>query len=143
MFLNNTIQLKDSFRNVPVETSSKPKRHIMFVIAESDTEILAMPMDSVFNTITVRTKKIIANYPQSKEFELEINAFNYKRITVPSFINYKKATIIDKLKLDFLLQDYQIDLLEPISDTFLSELRKRGIKSKFLTPICKQFLLQN
>ena len=104
----------------------------MFVIAESDTEILAMPMDSVFNTITVRTKKIIANYPQSKEFELEINAFNYKRITVPSFINYKKAIIIDKLKLDFLLQDYQIDLLEPISDTFLSELRKKRYKIKIL-----------
>ena len=143
--LGKVIQLGDSFRDKSVETLTGMKRHIMFVIAESDDDVLVVPMDSIPTGIksTVKTKNsqiITIRYPQAVEFPLTINAYGYKEITVPSFINYKKAQLYTKLNLQFLLRDYEIEILEPISDLFLKELREIGMKSKFLKNSLKIFL---
>lgn len=143
--LGNTIQLGDSFRDKSVETLTGIKRHIMFVIAESEDEVLVVPMDSVPDGAgrTVQTKDsriVTVRYPQAGEFPLAPNAYGYTEITRPSFINYKKAQLYKKLTLQFLIRDYEIDVLEPVSDEFLHDLREKGKLSKFLRNSLKQFL---
>lgn len=146
--LGNVIQLGDSFRDKSVETITGMKRHIMFVIAESENEVLVVPMDSIpsgvkTNVQTKNSKIITVRYPQATEFPLQVNAYGYTEINVPSFINYKRAQIYTKLNLNVLIQDYEIDLLEPVSDSFLNDLREKAKYSKFLKNSFKQFLEDN
>ena len=95
--LGETIQIGDSFRDRAVETLKGMLRHIMFVIAESEDEVLVVPMDSVpkseSSTQSKNSQVITVLYPQAKEFPLAVNSYGYKRITAESFINYKKAQL--------------------------------------------------
>ena len=146
--LGKAIQLGDSFRDNAVKTLTGMKRHIMFVIAESDDEVLVVPMDSIpaKTNATVQTKNsrvVTIRYPQATEFPLKVNDYGYEEITVPSFINYKKAQLYKKLNLQFLIQDYEIDILTPISQEFLADLREKGKTSRFLKNSLKKFLTDN
>lgn len=143
--LGKAIQLGDSFRDKSVHTLTGIKRHIMFVIAESEDEVLVVPMDSVPDGAgkTVQTKNsriVTVRYPQASEFPLVPNDYGYTEITRPSFINYKQAQFYKKLNLQFLIQDYEIDVLESVSDEFLHDLREKGKFSKFLKNSLKRFL---
>ena len=143
--LGNVIQLGDSFRDRPVETLTGLKKHIMFVIAESEDEVLVVPMDSIPNfqksQVQIKDSKVVTiRYPQASEFTLNVGDYGYSEIKVPSFINYKMAQLYSKITLDFLIKDFEIDLLESISETFLNDLRIRGKQSKFLKRRLKDFL---
>ncbi|MBO4638342.1 MAG: hypothetical protein J5710_01155 [Treponema sp.] len=146
--IGSVIQLGDSFRDRPVETLTGIKKHIMFVIAESADEVLVVPMDSIPNiqksTVQIKDSKVVTiRYPQSEEFPLSIGDYGYNEIKTPSFINYKMAQLYSKFTLQFLIKDYEIDILEPICETFLTDLREKGKQSRFLKKSLKDFLNLN
>ena len=146
--IGSVIQLGASFRDRPVETLTGLKKHIMFVIAESADEVLVVPMDSIPNiqksTVQTKDSKVVTiRYPQASEFPLRVNDYGYNEIKIPSFINFKMAQLYNKLTLQFLINDYEIDVLDSISESFLNDLREKGKKSKFLKKCLKEFLNEN
>lgn len=133
--MNESVQIGDSFRARAVITASGPKRHIMFVIAESENELLVVPMDTFPEDCTN-----LIYLKQAQEFILNVNDYGYKEIKHKSFVNYGKADIISKRGVEILIFNAEIDVLESVSDDFLWDLIDNGLKSMFLKKKFKQFL---
>lgn len=140
MSLGYIFQLKDIFRDIPSNTSTGLKRHIMIIIAETDTDFLAVPIDSIENKILINGQLKLANYPQANDFKLNISEYGCSFIKKPSFVNYKKAKLIPRFNLQTLFNDSEIDFLGTIPDEFLTKLIDKGLSSQFLKPAYKQLL---
>lgn len=135
-----TVQIGDSYRDKVVVTSSGDKRHIMFIIAESEDELLVVPMDTYPEEETNCDPGKKVYVLMANEFPLESGDFNYEYIKHKSFINYKRTEIVSKHNVEVLINNYDIDVLSPISDDFLNALISKGKTSRFMKKNCKFFL---
>ncbi len=101
--MSNCVQLGDSYRDKAVITRNGDKRHIMYVIAEGEDELLVVPMDSYPEDENPSEPELKVYVKMAQEFVLNPGDYSYKYIKHKSFINYKKAHIVSKYNVNVLI----------------------------------------